>query len=205
MLLSLSLLSRAKRTSTVLILLRTHQYRKQKRAGSRNAGLAEEKRLWRKLNFFVESIFMSFLPPILCQILFLATFDINNYTLQGISTYASTANVLLSVSCSVLATTWSTLRDNLPRRSSSTRDHRRSLRNFQSPPSERAEPEVSIIGALLERSARIANEDDADNEDDIEYVGTTSLPADEAKSTPALPRKGTSEWRTHLSRPPNFN
>lgn len=56
--------------------------------------------------------------------------------------------------------------------------------------------EGSIISNFLERSSG----GDGDDEEDIEFVDRTQSSPDEEKSTPALPLKGTSEWRTHLLR-----
>ncbi|PWN89986.1 hypothetical protein FA10DRAFT_301278 [Acaromyces ingoldii] len=180
---------------SALILLRAYRYRKQMRAKIQRKGLADnEKNLRHKLNLFVESILMGFVPPLLCQVLYLATFHSSVITIQAISTYTGTANVFLSAFFAVLATTWSTVRDVVPRRFSSPQDHPTLPHEEQTGPN-RMKTEKSILSNFLERAGG-----DGDDEEDIEFVDRTQSSPDEEKSTPALPLKGTSEWRTHLSR-----
>lgn len=117
-----------------------------------------------------------------------------NFAAEVIQPYAVAANVFLSALFAVLATTWSTLRDAVPRRFSSSQDPRSLSSEPDQDGRRKAVAERSIINNFLERAG---GEDD--DEEDIEFVGTTQSSPDE-KSTPALPTRGTSEWRTHLSR-----
>lgn len=165
------------------------------RARFQHKGLSDnEKRLWHKLKLFVESALMGFVPPLLCQVLYLSTFHSNDFTTQAISAYATTANIFLSAFFAVLATTWSTVRDAVPRRFSSSQDSRNFPRKPEQDSRRRAVAERSIISNFLDRAG------EGNDEEDIEFVGTTPSSPDEEKSTPTLPLKGTSEWRTHLFR-----
>ncbi|PWN86557.1 hypothetical protein FA10DRAFT_270115 [Acaromyces ingoldii] len=181
---------------SALILLRAHRFRKQRRARSRHQELVGGDRPWRKLNHLIESILMSFVPPLLCQVMIVVSLaSIDYLAATAIQTYAGTANVFLSALFAVLATTWSTVRDAIPRRSSSTRDS--STSSHYQTSHNRTVVERSIISNFLERNSGV----DDDDEEEMEFVGTTPSITDEGVSTPPLPLKGTSQWRTHLFGP----
>ncbi|PWN88990.1 hypothetical protein FA10DRAFT_267599 [Acaromyces ingoldii] len=63
-----------------------------------------------RLRLFVESTTMTFLPPVLCQIVMVVSYWYKNVTAQRAANQAAIYNVHLSLVFSLLANTWSTLR-----------------------------------------------------------------------------------------------
>lgn len=63
-----------------------------------------------RLRLFVESTTMTFLPPVLCQIVMVVSYWFKNVTAQRAANQAAIYNVHLSLVFSLLANTWSTLR-----------------------------------------------------------------------------------------------
>lgn len=67
---------------------------------------------WRHLRFFIESTLMSFVPPVLCQIMLITTIPIGTDTGATVVTWAIYFNIFSSLLFSVLATSWSTIRSH---------------------------------------------------------------------------------------------
>lgn len=97
-----------------LLLYRAYHYRRQMQASSTV--------VQRRLRFFVESTTMTFLPPVCIQIVLVVGMFINNIPGRTAYGWGIALNVLFSYAFSILATSWSTIRE-APFKASSNRPH----------------------------------------------------------------------------------
>lgn len=165
---------------------------------------------WRHLRFFFESVFMSFLPPVFCQLIIVITIFLMTEAAGIAYTYGITLNVVFSLWFSILATSWSTIRNrsSIGARTTSGRvlsSHHSSMDRLR--PGSR-----SILGTFLDRAGMSQQDDDDDDapaaEEEMEVVrtlpsATQTMLKDESKGVngAALPHRGTSQWRRSLTAP----
>lgn len=119
----------------------------------------------RQLRFFIESATMTFLPPVLCQIIILVALSAKEEQLALLraAMWAEDLNMIFSLIFSILATSWSTIRSPL-----STSDATDASTSHEQPSSassgvqQRKEPasaspvmQDSILGTVLTRAGMV--------------------------------------------------
>lgn len=159
---------------------------------------------------------MSFVPPLICQIIIVASAFTPTVAAARANTYGILFNVVMALCFSILATTWSSIRDATPSQISSSSSSSSSRRHISTStslrPSSRDRPppppaeSKSIIAAVLDR-AGITSREGAESEEEMEVVQSitsTSSGGEGEGHVPRFPHKGTSEWRRSTAAAPRL-
>lgn len=148
----------------------------------------------RRLRFFVESVCMTFIPPVCLHVIIVTTLNYDTRRSESALTWAIAFNVAFSYAFSILATSWSTIRETrssatTSKSSSSVRPVQRgvltemdeenvpSTTSLRSIAMKRSPLQGTVLGSIIGVSVHDDDEGDDDNMEIIEsYQENSSQP-----------------------------